>query len=149
MGCEVIGHSWDHKNLAKLPAEDVRKQLMETNSTIEAVTGVAPTMFRPPYGAVSDTMKSVAEELGLAIINWNVDPEDWNTKDADAVYNAVMEQVKDRAIILSHEIYGSTLEAYTRLIPELLSQGYQIVTVSELLFYTHGRLTPGQVYYNG
>lgn len=150
MGCEVIGHSWDHKNLAKLSAEDVRTQIMDTSDTIEAVTGVAVPKFRPPYGAVSDTMKEVAEELGFAIIYWNVDPEDWNTSDPDEVYHNVMRDAKDRAIILSHEIYKSTLIAYTRLIPDLLSQGYQIVTVSELLFIRYGsNLTPGQVYYNG
>ena len=151
MGCEVIGHSWDHKNLAKLSADDVRQQLTDTLETIEAATGVeAVPKFRPPYGAVSDTMKDVAAELGLAIIYWNVDPEDWNTDDSDQVYHAVMGAVKDRAIVLSHEIYKSTLIAYTRLIPDLLSQGYQIVTVSDLLFIKYGNnLTPGQVYYNG
>ena len=149
MGSEVIGHSWDHKNLAKLSAEDVRKQLQDTNNVIEAATGVVTPMFRPPYGAVSDTLRQVSSDLGLAIIYWSVDPEDWNTKNADAVYSAVLQHVKNGSIILSHEIYKSTLEAYKRLIPELLSQGYQIVTVSELLYYTHGELTPGHVYYDG
>ena len=149
MGSEVIGHSWDHKNLAKLSADAVRKQLIDTRDAIEATTGTATPMFRPPYGEVNDTMKEVAAELGLSLINWNVDPEDWNTKDADAVYNEVMHNVSDGAIILSHEIYKSTLAAYTRLIPRLLSEGYQIVTVSELLKHKYGDLTPGHVYYNG
>jgi len=149
LGNEVIGHSWDHKNLAKLSADDVRKQLVDTSNVIERVTGTRVQKFRPPYGAISDTMKDVAADLGYAIIYWSVDPEDWNTKDSDAVYNAVMHQVKNGSIILSHEIYKSTLVAYERLIPELLSQGYQFLTVSELLQYKYGRLTPGHVYYDG
>ena len=149
MGSEVIGHSWNHKNMAKLSADDVRKQLMDTSNTIEAVTGVAVPMFRPPYGAVSDTMKDVSANLGFAIIYWSVDPEDWNTKDSDAVYNSVLQHVRNGSIILSHEIYKSTLEAYKRLVPELLAEGYQIVTVSELLHYKYGELTPGHVYYDG
>jgi len=149
MGCEVIGHSWDHKNLAKLSADAVRKQITDTSNTIHSVTGVTTPAFRPPYGAVSDTMKQVSAELGYTIIYWSVDPEDWNTKDADAVYNAVMHNVKNGSIILSHEIYKSTLAAYKRLIPDLLSQGYQIVTVSELLHHKYGDLTPGHVYYDG
>jgi len=149
MDCEVIGHSWDHKNLAKMTPEDVKKQLLDTSNTIEAVTGIAKPVFRPPYGAISETLKNVAEELGFAIICWSVDPEDWNTKDAQAVYEAVMEQVTDRAVILSHEMYETTLEAYTRLIPELLLEGYQFITVSELLTHVHGTLKPGQVYYSG
>jgi len=148
-GNEVIGHSWDHKNLAKLSAEDVKKQLTNTSNVIHTVTGTRIHKFRPPYGAVSDTMKEVAEELGYAIIYWSVDPEDWNTKDSDAVYNSVMQQVKNGSIILSHEIYKSTLVAYERIIPELLSRGYQIVTVSELLELKYGDLTPGHIYYDG
>jgi len=149
MGCEVIGHSWDHKNLAKLPADAVRKQLIDTRDAIEAATGVVTPMFRPPYGEVNETMKDVAADLGFSLINWNVDPEDWNTHDPDDVYDSVMAQVKPNAIILSHEIYKSTLIAYQRLIPDLISQGYQIVTVSELLTLRQGELEPGRVYYNG
>jgi peptidoglycan/xylan/chitin deacetylase (PgdA/CDA1 family) len=149
IGSEVMGHSWDHKNLAKMSEENVRKQLESTQNAIEEVTGKTIPMIRPPYGETSGIMKSVAEEMGLAIINWNVDPEDWKNHNADMVYNAVMAQVKDRAIILSHEIYKSTLDAYARLIPELLSIGYQIVTVSELMYFTHGQLTPGEIYYSG
>ena len=149
MGSEVIGHSWDHKNLAKLTADDVRKQLIDTRDVIVSATGVATPLFRPPYGETNDTVKEVAAELGLSLINWNVDPEDWNTHDSDAVYEAVLQQVKNNAIILSHEIYKSTLIAYQRLIPELLTLGYQIVTVSELIYFRDGGFEPGKVYYNG
>ena len=146
MGSEVIGHSWDHKNLAKLSADDVRKQLQDTQDVIHAATNTSVMKFRPPYGAMSDTLKEVAADMGFAIILWSVDPEDWNTKDADAVYNAVMAHIIDGAIILSHEIYKSTLEAYKRIIPDLIDRGYQLVTVSELLYFKHGELTPGEVY---
>jgi peptidoglycan/xylan/chitin deacetylase (PgdA/CDA1 family) len=149
LGCEVVGHSWDHKKLAKMSEENVRKQLESTQDAIEAVTGKSIPIFRPPYGEVSGIMKNVAEEMGFAIINWNIDPEDWKYHDADIIYDSVMAHAKDRAIILSHELYKTTLEAYARLIPDLLSLGYQIVTVSELLYYTHGQLVPGEVYYSG
>jgi peptidoglycan/xylan/chitin deacetylase (PgdA/CDA1 family) len=149
MESEVIGHSWNHRNLAKLTEDIVHTQITDTSSAIRAATGTSVPAFRPPYGAVSDTMREVAAELGYAIIYWSVDSEDWKTKDADAIYNAVMQNVKDGAIILSHEIYRATLEAYQRIIPELLLQGYQIVTVSELLYFRHGELTPGNVYYDG
>jgi len=146
MGSEVIGHSWDHKNLAKLSAADVRTQLQDTADTIYAATGTSVMKFRPPYGAMSDTLKQVAADMGFVIILWSVDPEDWNTKDSDAVYNAVMAHAVDGAIILSHEIYKSTLEAYKRIIPDLIDRGFQLVTVSEMLYLKHGELTPGDVY---
>ena len=150
LGSEVIGHSWDHKNMAKLSADNVRQQIMDTSDLIASVTGADPVfLFRPPYGELSDTMREVSAELGFAMVNWNVDPRDWDTKDADSVYHAVLGAVSDGSIILSHEIYRSTLDAYARLIPELLLRGFQIVTVSELLYHRHGELTPGHVYYDG
>jgi peptidoglycan/xylan/chitin deacetylase (PgdA/CDA1 family) len=149
MGNEVIGHSWDHKNLAKLSADAVRAQILDTADIIEEVTGTAIKFFRPPYGAVSDTMRDVARELEYAIIYWSVDPEDWNTDDPELVFDLVMQQVRDGSIILSHEIYKSTLIAYQRLIPELLNRGFQFVTVSELLTYRVRDILPGEVYYNG
>ena len=149
LGNEVIGHSWDHKNLAKLSADAVRTQILDTAEIIEEVTGTDVKLFRPPYGAVSDTMRDVARELGFSIIYWSVDPEDWDTNDSEKVFDSVMQQVRDGSIILSHEIYKSTLIAYQRLIPELLNRGFQLVTVSELLNYRVRELVPGEVYYNG
>ena len=147
LGSEVIGHSWDHKNLAKLNPDDVRKQLVDTMDAIEAATGTRVLMFRPPYGESNESMKDVAAELDMALISWSVDAYDWDTKDVDAIYNAVLHNVENGAIILSHETYKSTLEAYKRLIPDLLDLGYQIVTVSELFFIKYGTPEPGRVYY--
>lgn len=150
LDCEVAGHSWNHKNLAKMSADDVRLQLETTNAAIESITGATPTFFRPTYGAVSDTLKEVSEELGMAMINWNLDSEDWKGKTSDEIYELVIEQVSDRAIILCHDVYEETLDAYERIIPELLIQGYQIVTVSELMRVSpSGKPVPGQVYISG
>ena len=149
MGCEVAGHSWNHKNLAKMNADDVRIQLEATQAAIEAAVGVTVPIFRPPYSAISDTMKGVSEELELSMITWNVYAEDWKHDDPEAIYELIMEQVSDKAIIISHELYESTREAYQRIIPELLIQGYQIVTVSELLGQAYRELNYGQTYYSG
>jgi len=146
LGHEVIGHSWDHKNLAKLSEEAVGRQITDTFNVIEEVTGTDLKLFRPPYGAVSDTMREVSRELGFSMIYWTVDPEDWNTDDSDAVFHAVMNHVTNGSIILSHEIYKSTLAAYERLIPELLIHGYQFVTITELLRLKSVNLEPGEVY---
>jgi len=143
---EVIGHSWDHKNLAKLSAEAVEKQISDTFNIIEDVTGTDVKLFRPPYGAVSDTMRDAARELGFSMVYWTVDPEDWNTRDSETVKHAVINGTVDGSIILSHEIYKSTLAAYEGIIPELLQRGFQFVTISELLKHKFGDLDPGEVY---
>jgi len=148
LGNDVIGHSWDHRNLAKLTDDDVRQQIQSTSDAIEAITGVRTPLFRPPYGEVSDTMRRISYELGFAMVNWNVDPEDWRLMDADEIFNAVIESAHNGAIIMSHEIFPNTLEAYRRIIPELLSRGFQIISLSELFRHTLGEVEPGRVYFS-
>jgi len=147
--CEIIGHSWDHRNLSKLTSNEIKKELIDTSAVIESVTGVSPKLYRPPYGAVSNTLKSVSAELGYAIINWSIDPLDWKNRNADMVYNAIMANMGNGAIVLSHDLYGSTADAMERVIPELISKGYQLVTVTELMYYSEKTLEAGVVYNNG
>ncbi|MCL2408079.1 MAG: polysaccharide deacetylase family protein [Oscillospiraceae bacterium] len=149
LGSEVIGHSWDHRNLTKLSAAEIRAEISDTSALIASVSGVSWPMFRPPYGAYNDTVKAIAAELGYAIIYWSVDTLDWKNRDPDWVYNAVMNDVADGAIVLMHDIHGTTADAMARVIPRLIEQGYQLVTVSELLYHRHGVLEPGRVYYSG
>jgi peptidoglycan/xylan/chitin deacetylase (PgdA/CDA1 family) len=119
LGCEIIGHSWDHRDLSKLTAGEITKQLGDTSAAIESITGVYPKLFRPPYGAVSSTLKSTSAELGYALINWSVDPLDWSSRDADKVYNEIMNNVSNKAIVLSHDLYGSTADAMERVIRDI------------------------------
>ncbi|MDR3278339.1 MAG: polysaccharide deacetylase family protein [Oscillospiraceae bacterium] len=149
LGCEVIGHSWDHKNLTKLSTEELQIELESTYEVIRAATGMTPAMFRPPYGSVNDHVKDVARDMGLAMINWSVDTRDWESRNAASVYDEVMASVKDRSIILCHDMYSSTADAMELVIPELLARGYQLVTVSELMSYSGKTIEPGKVYYNG
>jgi peptidoglycan/xylan/chitin deacetylase (PgdA/CDA1 family) len=149
LGCEVSGHSWDHQDLTTLSADEVKKQILDTAAAIHTITGVKTAMFRPPYGSVDEQLRNVSAEIGFAIVNWSIDTLDWHIRDADAVYNVIMREVGDRAIILCHDLYASTVEAMERVIPELLSQGYQLVTVSELLSYAHDSLEAGRLYKNG
>jgi len=148
LGNDVIGHSWNHRNLAKFTDDDVRQQIQNTSDAIEAITGVHTPLFRPPFGEVSDTMRRISEELGFAMVNWNIDAEDWKYMDVDAIYYTVLEQAHSGSIIMSHEIFPTTLEAYRRIIPELLTRGFQIISVTELLRHTIGEIEPGRVYFS-
>jgi peptidoglycan/xylan/chitin deacetylase (PgdA/CDA1 family) len=148
LGHEIIGHSWDHRDLSKLSAAEIKKQLNDTAAAIEAVIGVYPMLYRPPYGAVSTTLKNTSGELGFALINWSVDTMDWSSRNADKVYKAVMSDASNRAIVLCHDLYGSTADAMERVIPELISQGYQLVTVTELMYYAGKTFQAGVVHYS-
>ncbi|MCL1845120.1 MAG: polysaccharide deacetylase family protein [Defluviitaleaceae bacterium] len=150
-GSEIISHTWSHckdPNLAESGADAIEKELRDTEAAICAVIAppqISPKLLRTPYGALSDTLKTVARKLDYAIINWSVDPLDWECRDADLVFERIMSSVHDGAIILCHDLYDSTALAMERVVPALL-QKYRLVTVSELLQDTD--LQAGAVYEN-
>ena len=149
MGNEIASHAWSHRYLTVLSEDNVRTELLNTNDVIESVIGETPVTVRPPYGEINNRVVNVITEFGLPIIHWSVDPTDWRTRDADATFEYVMDNVTDRDIILLHDIYEPTAEAARRLIPALINRGFQLVTVSELLYHSGITPEPGEVYKSG
>jgi len=146
MGCEIVCHAWDHTDLTTISKRKIEKQLFETIKAIAKVTGDVSLMFRPPYGYINDKVRKVAHNLGLAIINWSLDPRDWESLSANAIYDYIATNVQNGDIILCHDVHESTAEAMERLIPDLVEQGCQLVTVTELLLYKYGKIIPGRLY---
>lgn len=146
-GHEIGGHSWNHRQLTKLGAEELTDQLMTPRAKIYSITGLDTATVRPPYGACNDAVKAKAGELGLALVNWTVDTLDWKYKDAELVYRAVMDGAKDGAIILCHDLHKTTVDAMERAIPDLITAGYQLVSVTELLTSGGGTLDAGTLYF--
>lgn len=143
IGCELGNHSYDHPNLAKLSADGVKKQIGDTNSKIQAIVGEGASVMRPPYGAISATLKANA---GMPLILWNIDTLDWKTRNAKTTVDMVMKNAKDGDIILMHDIHTESVDAAIELIPKLLEKGYQLVTVSELAAYKNVTLENGEKY---
>lgn len=145
-GHEIGSHTWDHKQLTTLTEKELTDQVMKTKAKIYDVTGVTVNIVRPPYGAYNDSVKATAKKLGVALINWSVDTVDWKTRNAQAVYNEIMKSAKDGSIILCHDLHSTTVDAMEMVIPKLIDEGYQLVTVSELLSYSNSKLEAGKVY---
>ena len=78
-----------------------------------------------------------------------MDTLDWKTLSESYVVKHIKKTVRDGSIILMHDLYGSTAAASEVIIPWLISEGYQLVTVSELLEAREGKIEGGRVYYNG
>ncbi|MDR0373310.1 MAG: polysaccharide deacetylase family protein, partial [Nitrososphaerota archaeon] len=142
LDCEILGHSWNHEHLETLTADELRWNLQRTNDAIYDLLGTRPNMYRPPFGELGGNIIDVSKEMGFAIIMWSVNPEDWSHENADITYDRIMNSVTAGSIILCHDIVGSTADAMERVIPELISRGYTLVTVSELL----GETEAGKVY---
>lgn len=146
-GSEIATHTLSHPNLAKLSAGEVRAELEQSIAAIERVTGVRPGVLRPPYGSTSEDVQQICREMGVVIANWNVDTEDWRVRDADAILNHVLDNARDGAIVLCHDLYPETAAAMEQAVEALAAQGYQLVSVSELLQARAGGGSAGKIYY--
>ena len=145
LGCEVASHSNAHKNLSKLKKKALLNDLDTADEAFIAAGVEAPTLVRPPYGAVNKTVKSAT---GRSMVTWTVDTEDWKSRNAQAVIDYVQGAGNlDGEIVLMHSIYESTAEAVKVLVPWLQEQGYQLVTVTELLAYYYGELPQPDHFY--
>ena len=144
-GHEVADHSYSHAYFNKLSAEQIRSEVAKCNAAIAQTTGVAPTIMRLPGGNKTAT---VLANVNMPIILWNVDTEDWKVKDSARIISRVVGKVKDGDVVLMHELYGTTATAVETIVPTLVSQGFQLVTVSELAKFRGYELVPGQIYYS-
>lgn len=129
VGCEIGSHSYDHPDLTKMDAAGIKDQVDRTDQNIHDIIGQGATVLRPPYGAINDTVKATIRK---PLILWNIDTLDWKTRNAQMTVNEVLTKAKDGDIILMHDIHSETVDAAIELIPKLIAQGYQLVTVSEM-----------------
>ena len=151
-GNELSNHAFNHRRLIPPMAEEqIVQEILSTSAAIEEITGVPSSpMFRPPYGVWDDGLIRISYEIGYAIILWDTDPFDWLYLEACHIYYHIMGRVRDGAIIVLHDIYRTTAEAMERVVPGIIQLGFDLVTVSELIYRRHGRAPlPGQIYSSG
>ncbi|MCL1701533.1 polysaccharide deacetylase family protein [Lysinibacillus sp. Bpr_S20] len=129
-GHEIGNHTWNHPKLTALSTTTVKQEVDRTNNAIYAAIGQYPTVFRPPYGATNDKVRSV---MTIPSILWSIDTLDWKHRNADKILTYVKESVKDGSIILMHDIHQTTANGLENVILYLKKQGYEFVTVSEIL----------------
>lgn len=133
-GSELGSHSWYHDKQTALTADERAEDFALVAQAFTVATGAPPYLFRAPYGAINDEMKAELAGQNMLSILWSVDTEDWRAKSAEQVYCAVMDNVTPGAIILLHENGEYTIEALPRIIKALQNRGYELVTVSELIY---------------
>ena len=146
-GHEVGLHTWKHENLNEQTDYYVLYNLMDCQEWVERLTGEQAKWLRPPYGITGGSTYFATRKLGLRIVTWSVDSEDWLSQDPQKIYDRIMKGAKDGAVILCHDTYEPTLEAMRRVLPALKEQGYQFLTVSELFSLYEGELKSNAVYY--
>ncbi len=132
-GHEIGNHSYSHPHMNTLSDQGIAYELQKNADMIRDLTGQRTTLFRPPFGEYNNLVIQTASALGYHTIQWSVDSLDWKNLTSNQIYDRVMDQVKPGSIVLFHNAAPGTPGAISRLIPDLLEKGYEIVPISKLL----------------
>ena len=140
MGMEIGIHAWSHEYYFDRNPDKLNEELTRTSDLIYEITDKKPFLFRPPGGNFTDKQVS---DITYPVILWSLDTEDWklkgNTTEEERSDNVrkiadnIRANVSDGSIILMHEIYNNSYDAFCIAVDELSKEGYIFVTVSELI----------------
>ena len=151
-GCEIAIHSYSHNYYNKMSMNEYLQDLQKTEDAIKKYVDTDVRLMRPPGGILSASQRDACP---YSVVMWSVDSNDWQytgrseekrEQNIKTIVDNVMSVVKEGDIVLMHELYENSYEAFCIIIEQLYDQGFEIVSVSELL---GDRLVPGKSYYNG
>lgn len=140
-GHEIALHAGEHKDSLKLSKAELVENISAGKKLLEELTGKPVKYLRPPHGFRDWAVMEAASDFGLKVVNWSVIPRDWTNPGAQVIADRVCKDVKPGAIVLLHDgdapaqtaSREQTVEATALIIDELRKQGYNFVTVSQLL----------------
>ena len=127
----LIGnHTYHHVQITSLSLEEACKEIQETSDLIEELTGTGTEYVRPPFGTWNEELE---ERLNLIPVMWSIDTKDWTTQNVDWIVRETVKHAEDHDIILMHDSYQSTVDAVKRVIEQLEAEGFEFVTVDEII----------------
>ena len=132
-GHEIGSHSDTHADMSKLDRDGILREIRESSRKIEAITGVPPTLFRPPSGAYDSQAIRLIEEEGLYPIQWDCDSLDYRDLSADQMWERIAKNLRSGSILLFHSGTKNTAAALPQIIEAIRAEGYAFVMVSELV----------------
>lgn len=128
----LIGnHTYTHVQLGKVATDDACAEIWKTNTLIYDITEEIPCYIRPPFGEWNEDLSCAVD---MSVVLWDIDPQDWKYKDSDRIRDHVVKNVKDGDIILLHDVYKTSVDAALQIVDILSEEGYEFVTVEELIF---------------
>lgn len=134
-GHQIANHTYSHPDLAKLSDSEVLREIQQTQDAIFNATGATPELYRLPYGSGGARVVRLLKPLTSII--WNVDSEDWQSKDKELIVEQVLMHLQPQSLLLMHDTHHATAPALDELIPLLKERGYRFVFPQEVDFDYH------------
>lgn len=125
-GHSVQTHGFEHRRLVGLPEQEVLEDLRRSIDLIVGAGAPRPRCFRPPYGAVDDTVRAVAKKLGLEVVLWTQDSRDYAIQEPAGVIKATLDGLRAGDVVLMHDLWAPVhAEALPVIIETALSEGLE------------------------
>ena len=134
-GHEIGNHSDTHQSFSKISSEKVVEEIKKCNEEIESITKKAPKLCRAPSGDYDNKSIEICENMKMKMIQWDCDSLDWKLLSVDEMFSRITSKVQNGSIILFHNGIKNTPEALDKILTKLEKDGYEFVTVSELIYW--------------
>ncbi len=133
-GNEIANHSESHAHVNNLSYEKNVEQINKCSDRIKSITGSPTTLYRGPYGEYNDTVVKAAKDNNHMMIQWNIDTLDYNGLTGDQMWERIETKLDKGSIILMHNGTENTALSLDMIIKNIKNKGYNLVTVSELIY---------------
>ena len=133
-GNEIANHSETHPHVNNLSYEENIEQIIECSDRIQVITGKPTTLYRGPYGEYNDTVIKAAKDSNHIIVQWNIDSLDYKGLTGEQIWERIEQKLDKGSIILMHNGTENTALSLDMIIKNIKEKGYELVTVSELIY---------------
>lgn len=132
-GHEIGNHSDSHPHMSQLSESQIVKELDGVSDKIEAITGVRPTLFRPPYGDYNNRVVTVSRAQNYECVQWSIDSLDWKNRGVEDLVKRATTGVKKGDIVLFHNDSQYITQALRSVLDAYQRQGLKLIPVGEIL----------------
>lgn len=133
-GHEIGTHSNTHPHVEQLSAEKNLEEIKLGVEKLQKITREKTRLYRTPYGEYNDTVINTARENGCYTIQWNIDTLDYKGLTGDEMWGRIKEKLQKGSIILTHNGTEHTADSLDMLLKNIKTNGYQVTTVSDLIY---------------
>ena len=136
-GHEIGNHTWSHRSMAFVSFDTVADEVESTDAAIRAAGYEGPITFRPPYGNKLLILPLYLAQHDRITVTWDASAEDFSDaqQSSSEIVDGTVGMTSPGSIILLHPWFGrtSSQQAIGEVIDRLQAEGYQFVTVSDLI----------------
>ena len=132
-GHEIGNHSDSHAHFTQITDSKIRAEMDSCSDKIEALTGVRPTLFRPPYGDYNSKVVTIVRDEGYECVQWSIDSLDWKNRGVDDLVKRATANVQPGDIILFHNDSEYIVEALPAILSYYQTQGFDMIPAKDIL----------------